>query len=67
MPLQLDAARMERIRGWFLAPGYRVDQLPGYAPELASNPFIAFKALPVDASYRFMLDDAEFIMTGFMS
>ena len=66
MPLQLDAARMERIRGWFLTPGYRVDSLPGYAPEVASNPFIAFKALPADARYRFMLDDAEFIMMGFM-
>jgi hypothetical protein len=66
MPLKLDAARMERLRRWFLAPGTVVTALPGYAPEAASNPFVAFRELPVDARYRFMLDEAHFIMMGFM-
>lgn len=66
MPLQLDQVRMERIRNWFLTPSYPVDSLPSYAPEIAANPFVTFKALPVDARYRFMLDDARFIMMGFM-
>ena len=66
MPMQLDAARMERIRQWFLVPKYVVDALPGYAIEKASNPFATFRAIPVDARYRFMLDDAQFIMMGFM-
>ncbi len=66
MPLQLDAARMERIRQWFFAPNYAVDALPGYEIEKASNPFATFRALPVDSRYRFMLDDAQFIMMGFM-
>ncbi|MBL8417582.1 MAG: fatty acid cis/trans isomerase [Dechloromonas sp.] len=66
MPMQLDAARMERIRQWFFVPNYVVDVLPGYEIAKASNPFATFRALPVDARYRFMLDDAQFIMMGFM-
>ena len=66
MPLQLDAARMKRIHGWFFKTPYAVNALPGHAPESASNPFITFRALPVDARYRFMLDDAQFTMMGFM-
>jgi len=66
MPLQLDAPRMERIRQWFFVPTYAVDALPGYEPATASNPFATFRALPVDSRYRFMLDDAQFIMMGFM-
>lgn len=66
MPLKLDAARMERLRGWFLAADYPVGDLPGYAPEVAANPFVTFRALPVDARYRFMLDDAQFTLMGFM-
>jgi len=66
MPLKLDPARMERLRGWFLKPAYQVAALPGYDPEQASNPFATFRDLPVDSRYRFMLDDAQFIMQGFM-
>ena len=66
MPMQLDAARMERIRQWFFVPNYVVDALPGYEIAKASNPFATFRALPVDARYRFMLDDAQFVMMGFM-
>ncbi|MBL8414695.1 MAG: fatty acid cis/trans isomerase [Propionivibrio sp.] len=66
MPLKLDGARMERLRGWFLKPDYLVTSLPGYDPEQASNPFATFRDLPVDSRYRFMLDDARFIMQGFM-
>lgn len=66
MPLRLDAARMVRLRGWFLSADYTVDTLPGYQPEVAANPFVAFRSLPVDSRYRFMLDEAQFIMMGFM-
>lgn len=66
MPLKLDTARLARLRAWFLAADYPVRELPGYAPEVASNPFVTFQALPVDARYRFMLDDAQFTLMGFM-
>jgi hypothetical protein len=66
MPLELSPARLSRIRGWFFGDAYPVDQLPGYEPESASNPFVTFRALPVNARYRFMLDEAQFTMMGFM-
>lgn len=66
MPLQLNKARLERLRNWFITLDYPVDTLPGYAPEVASNPFLTFRALPVNSRYRFMLDDAQFTLMGFM-
>jgi hypothetical protein len=66
MPLELSPARLMRLRGWFFGDAYRVEQLPGYEPEIASNPFLTFRALPVNARYRFMLDEAQFTMMGFM-
>lgn len=66
IPLRLDAARMARLRGWFLAPAYPVAKLPDYEPETASNPFVTFHALPVAARYRFLLDEARFTLMGLM-
>jgi hypothetical protein len=66
MPYALNPARMARWRALFLTPDYRVDALPSYAPDVAANPFVAFEALPVDARYRFMLDEAEFTIMGFI-
>ncbi len=66
MPLPLDAARMARIQHWLMPAGQAVEALPGYAPDIASNPFITFRDLPIDGRYRFMLDDAEFMLMGFM-
>lgn len=66
MPYRLDRARMDRFRELFLAPAFAVDRLPDYTNEVASNPFISFAALPVESRYRFMLDDAEYFIQGFM-
>ncbi len=66
MPYALNAGRMERYRHLFLDPDFQVTALPGYAPPVAGNPFISFEALPVDSRYRFMLDDAEYFIRGFM-
>ncbi len=66
MPYALGPERMALWRQLFLTPDYRVDALPSYAPEVAANPFVAFRALPVNARYRFMLDEAEFTIMGFI-
>lgn len=66
MPLRLDSQRLARLHQWFIAPNYPVLELPGYAPEVAANPFVAFRALPIDARYRLMLDEAHFTVSGFM-
>jgi hypothetical protein len=66
MPYALSDARLSRYRALFIQPSYEVRALPSYQPEIASNPFRAFEALPIDARYRFMLDEAEFTMMGFI-
>jgi hypothetical protein len=66
MPYALSPARLALYRELFIAPDYRVDALPTYEPAVASNPFRAFEALPVRSRYRFMLDEAEFTMMGFI-
>jgi hypothetical protein len=66
MPYALGQERMARWRELFLEPDYAVDVLPSYALEIASNPFLAFRALPVKARYQFMLDEAEFTIMGFI-
>ncbi|MEN0036951.1 MAG: fatty acid cis/trans isomerase [Cellvibrio sp.] len=70
MPYALNAARM---KGWqqlfFATQGefvYEVTQLPSYAPEVASNPFVSFADLPVNARYRFMLNEAQFTIMNFI-
>lgn len=66
MPYSLSPRRMARWRELFLTPAYRVDELPSYAIEVASNPFVTFRDLPVSARYRFMRDEAEFTIMGFI-
>jgi Fatty acid cis/trans isomerase (CTI) len=66
MPYPLSAVRLARFRELFLARKYDVDRLPTYEPEVAANPFRAFQAIPVDVRYRFMLEEAEFTMMGFI-
>jgi len=66
LPYLLDDARMQRWRALFHDADYEVAALPSYAPEVASNPFIAFRALPVPSRYRFIIDHAQFTMMGFI-
>ncbi len=66
MPYVLSPARLAKFRGWFLDADYRVDALPSYDLEQASNPFISFAAIPPDSRYRFLLDEAEFFIMNFI-
>ena len=66
MPLALNSARMARLKAWFLDPPYEVSALPSYEPAVASNPFIAFQQLPVNARYRLMLEESQFTLMGFI-
>ena len=66
LPYRLDEARMQRWKAWFHDANFTVAALPSYAPEVASNPFVSFRALPVDSRYRFIIDEAEFTMMGFI-
>ncbi|HHH45115.1 MAG TPA: isomerase [Gammaproteobacteria bacterium] len=63
---ELSPQKMARYRQLFLEPDYPVDQLPPYQLDVASNPFRVFEAIPPDARYRFLLDDARFFIEGFV-
>jgi hypothetical protein len=66
MPYPLGAERMARLKRWFLDPPYEVKALPPYAARAASNPFVTFEPLPLNGRYRFMLEEAQFTIMGFI-
>ena len=66
MPYALNAARMARLKSWFVDDPYTVGKLPSYDPKIAANPFVTFEQIPVRSRYRLMLDEAQFTLMGFI-
>ncbi|HEX6690190.1 MAG TPA: fatty acid cis/trans isomerase [Burkholderiales bacterium] len=66
MPYALNEARMARLKALFHDAPYEVSALPSYEPAVASNPFVAFRELPVEARYRLMLEESQFTLMGFI-
>ncbi|MEH6549138.1 MAG: fatty acid cis/trans isomerase [Pseudomonadales bacterium] len=66
LPYRLNPQRMQRWQALFLDIEYDVAELPSYEPAVAANPFISFKDLPVNSRYKFMLDEAQFTIMGFI-
>lgn len=63
---ELSNARMARYHKLFFEPTYAVKELPSYKPETTSNPFLVFAALPERTRFRFLLDDAQYFVAGFI-
>ncbi|MDO6499288.1 fatty acid cis/trans isomerase [Photobacterium sanguinicancri] len=66
MPYALSKAKMARFKALFLDPSYAVTELPSYDPVSSSNPMVSFTQLPVEARYKFMLDNAQNTIMGFI-
>jgi mono/diheme cytochrome c family protein len=66
MPYALNDARLARMKALFIDARYEVSALPSYKVEVASNPFIAFRELPVESRYRLMLEESQFTLMGFI-
>jgi hypothetical protein len=66
MPYALTDERMARWRALFLDADYEVTALPSYEFSNAANPFVTFRELPEEARYRFMLEEAQFTIMGFI-
>src|SRR6185503_2340515 len=66
MPYALSDARLAWLKAAFIDAPYQVSALPSHAPEVASNPFVAFRELPVEARYRLMLEESQFTLMGFI-
>ena len=63
---ELSPQKMQRLKQLFLQPDYSVDNLPGYDPKVATNPFEVYAAIPVASRYKFLLDDSRFFIEGFI-
>jgi hypothetical protein len=63
---RMNRQKMERYRQLFLQDDYEVNKLPSYDLKTASNPFKAFADLPAISRYKFLLDDAQFFVMGFI-
>jgi len=66
MPYALNTERMQRWQALLIDADYQVTQLPPYDVKDASNPFRTFASMPVDARYKFMLDEAQFTIMAFI-
>ncbi|HSD36224.1 MAG TPA: fatty acid cis/trans isomerase [Rhodocyclaceae bacterium] len=66
MPYALTPERMARWKELFFATNYPVNKLPTYKTEETANPFGTFQALPEKARYRFLLDEAQSTVMGFI-
>jgi len=62
----LPPSKLARFRELFLAGDWDVEALPAYNEAAAINPFETFQAIPAEARYRFMLDDALFFVRTFI-
>ncbi|MFZ3153804.1 fatty acid cis/trans isomerase [Pseudomonas sp.] len=62
----LSATKLARVKELFFASDWQVDALPGYGLQRRANPFETFAAIPPQARYQFMLDNAEYFVRTFI-
>ena len=66
IPMRLDEARYARWQSYFYGQNYQVTKDPGYASDVATNPFKAFREIPSHARYRFLLDHSQNTIMSFI-
>lgn len=62
----LSAEKMARVKALFYSGDWQASALPGYGPGRRANPFETFEAIPAQARYQFMLDNAEYFVRTFI-
>ncbi len=62
----MNPEKLERVKTLFLSDNWTTDKVPGYGAFSRSNPFATFAAIPAQARYKFMLEDAEFFLRTFI-
>lgn len=66
LPYAFNQQRLEWMKNLFINPDYQVKELPGYEAKVAANPLATFQDIPMISRYRFMLEEAEFTIMGFI-
>lgn len=67
MPFKLDHERYERIHKLFIESVW--DEEPhrvSYDVKVAANPFVAFRQIPPESRYRFLLENSHYIISTFI-
>lgn len=62
----LSPGKLQRVRELFFAEDWPLQAVPGYGAQHRANPFETFQAIPAQARYQFMLDDAEYFVRTFI-
>ena len=62
----LDDAKLARVNELFFGSDWSTDKVPGYGAQRRANPFETFEAIPAQARYQFMLDNAEYFVRTFI-
>ncbi|WP_244507170.1 fatty acid cis/trans isomerase [Pseudomonas panipatensis] len=62
----LSSAKLAHVRELFFSGNWQADKVPGYGPKHRANPFETFAAIPAQARYQFMLDNAEYFVRTFI-
>ena len=62
----LSAKKLARVQELFFNGDWSVEALPGYSAQRRANPFETFAAIPAQARYQFMLDNAEYFVRTFI-
>lgn len=62
----LSAAKLARVKELFFSGDWATEQVPGYGAQRRANPFETFQAIPAQARYQFMLDNAEYFVRTFI-
>jgi hypothetical protein len=62
----LSAKKLARVNELFFADNWTVSEVPGYVVSRRANPFETFAAIPPQARYQFMLDNAEYFVRTFI-
>jgi hypothetical protein len=68
IPYALSDKKLQRLRQLFIDAPWpnAAPPFPSYEPDIAANPFVAFKDIPPRARYQFMLDDAYYHIRAFI-
>jgi hypothetical protein len=62
----LSQRKLARVKELFFASAWQAEAVPGYGAQRRANPFETFAAIPVQARYQFMLDNAEYFVRTFI-
>lgn len=66
LPYAFNQQRLDWMKELFIDPDYQVEKLPPYNAKVAANPLSTFENIPMTSRYRFMLEEAEFTINGFI-